>query len=1097
MLIDPLIRELASSDDVYKRGVRYFKQDRVTEIEFDKQSRAFYGTVEGNDFYQVMIHFNRNLLVDNYECDCPAFYQYKGACKHVVALMKAVQTQWYTYFPAHNIIPFSRMKSPADVQTGLKTDAITLSLMNLFEQELSFSYAPKAEFESKTKLIPTYHFDLAGGRRQHSLNFQIGSDRTYVMRDIPAFLDACYYHQDLVYGKNYVFQPDKASWEDTSVPLLQLMMQAYNDEKSLSGSQSVYFGSAVFAEKKHMHLSNSMLVKFFEIMGDRTFDMFLGQKKIAGLRIVEERPPFRLNLKIQNGGLSLSPDMKDKQYLLDWENRYIYYNEQIYHADKLFAETVAPIINAFDRSPDRELKIADDDVSRFFTTVLPVLEKVAEVQRDPAFTEKYYYEEPEKRIYFDRFRDGITARIEFRYHDQVINPALRKPAENAEDTAGKILLRATRDEKQLIEIFKRYMFQLYKGSFVLEEENLLYSFLQEALPELEELAGLYYSEDFNKVSINRAARVSPGVKLVSSGLLELSLDYENISPQEFADILKSYKLKKKYYRMKNGSFLPLDNSEIKSVAELVEDLDISSNDIARGDIQLPGYRALYIDQINREKGLQIQRSSAFKTLVRELREPQESDYALPSALQAHLRHYQENGFKWLKTLSAYGLGGILADDMGLGKTIQILSLLLSEKSEDSLPSLVIAPTSLVYHWQDEARRFAPSLQVIVISGTQSERMEILKSLDSCDMAVTSYGLIKRDFEYYRDHSFQYCILDEAQNIKNPNTLVAKTVKQLQASRRFALTGTPMENSLTELWSIFDYLMPGYLLNHNKFKSRYELPIIKNQQPEAMQDLKRHIQPFVLRRLKKEVLQELPPKTENKMSSPMTAEQHKLYLAYLLQAQKDFQDEIQKNGFDRSQIKILSILTRLRQICCHPSLFIENYGGGSGKLELLLEILNSAIDSGHRILVFSQFTGMLGLIKTQLEHASIPYYYLDGATPAEKRIKLVHFFNEGRQKVFLISLKAGGTGLNLTGADVVIHYDPWWNPAVEDQATDRAYRIGQKNAVQVIKLISKDSIEEKIYELQQKKKALIDTVIQPGESFLNKMNQEDIRSLFEI
>lgn len=1097
MLIDPLIRELASSDDVYKRGVRYFKQDRVTEIEFDKQSRAFYGTVEGNDFYQVMIHFNRNLLVDNYECDCPAFYQYKGACKHVVALMKAVQTQWYTYFPAHNIIPFSRMKSPADVQTGLKTDTISLSLMNLFEQELSFPSDPKAGSAAKTRLIPTYHFKLAGSQRQHNLDFRIGSERAYVLKDIPAFLDACYYHQDLVYGKNYVFQPDEAIWEDTSASLLRLMMQAYTDEKSLHGSQSSYFSSAVFADKKYMYLSNSTLIKFFEIMENQTFDMFLGHKKMTGISIVEERPPFHLHLNTLKGGLSLSPDMKDKQYLLDWENRYIYYNEQIYHADKLFAETVAPIINAFDRSPDRELKIADDDVSRFFTTVLPVLEKVAEVKRDPAFAKKYYYEEPEKRIYFDRFRDGITARIEFRYHDQVINPALRKPAENAEDTAGKILLRATRDEKQLIEIFKRYMFQLYKGSFVLEEENLLYSFLQEALPELEELAGLYYSEDFNKVSINRAARVSPGVKLVSSGLLELSLDYENISPQEFADILKSYKLKKKYYRMKNGSFLPLDNSEIKSVAELVEDLDISSNDIARGDIQLPGYRALYIDQINREKGLQIQRSSAFKTLVRELREPQESDYALPSSLQAHLRHYQENGFKWLKTLSAYGLGGILADDMGLGKTIQILSLLLSEKSEDSLPSLVVAPTSLIYHWQDEAQRFAPSLQVIVISGTQSERMEILKSLDSCDLAVTSYGLIKRDFEYYQDHSFQYCILDEAQNIKNPNTLVAKTVKQLQASRRFALTGTPMENSLTELWSIFDYLMPGYLLNHNKFKSRYELPIIKNQQPEAMQDLKRHIQPFVLRRLKKEVLQELPPKTENKMSSPMTAEQHKLYLAYLLQAQKDFQDEIQKNGFDRSQIKILSILTRLRQICCHPSLFIENYGGGSGKLELLLEILNSAIDSGHRILVFSQFTGMLGLIKTQLEHASIPYYYLDGATPAEKRIKLVHFFNEGRQKVFLISLKAGGTGLNLTGADVVIHYDPWWNPAVEDQATDRAYRIGQKNAVQVIKLISKDSIEEKIYELQQKKKALIDTVIQPGESFLNKMNQEDIRSLFEI
>ncbi len=376
-------------------------------------------------------------------------------------------------------------------------------------------------------------------------------------------------------------------------------------------------------------------------------------------------------------------------------------------------------------------------------------------------------------------------------------------------------------------------------------------------------------------------------------------------------------------------------------------------------------------------------------------------------------------------------------------------------------------------------------------------MEIMEKLDGADLIITSYALIKRDIEHYANRVFKYCILDEAQNIKNPNTIGAKAVKQIKASGHFALTGTPVENSLTELWSIFDFLMPGYLLNHNRFKSRFETPIVKDNNRAAMEDLRRHISPFVMRRMKKEVLRELPEKIEDKLSCQMTDAQRKLYLAYLLQARKEFQAEVKARGFEKSHIKILSILTRLRQICCHPALFIENYTGGSGKLDLLLEVLQDAIKGGHRILVFSQFTSMLHLIQRELNKAKIGCHYLDGSTPSEERMKLVHSFNAGSDEVFLVSLKAGGTGLNLTGADVVIHCDPWWNPAVEDQATDRAYRIGQKNTVQVIKLISKDSIEEKIYILQEKKRTLIDTVIKPGESFINKMSEEEIRGLFDL
>ena len=491
----------------------------------------------------------------------------------------------------------------------------------------------------------------------------------------------------------------------------------------------------------------------------------------------------------------------------------------------------------------------------------------------------------------------------------------------------------------------------------------------------------------------------------------------------------------------------------------------------------------------------MERNRSFKKMVQDIREPQDAEFSLPRGLKGKLRDYQKLGFKWLKSLASYGLGGILADDMGLGKTLQVLTFLLSEKETSPGPSIVIAPTSLVYNWQDEVNKFAPDLKTIVVAGQQSNRLEQLQEIEQADLIVTSYGLIKRDISVYEQKQFNYCFLDEAQHVKNPNTLNAKAVKRIKALSYFALTGTPIENTLTELWSIFDFVMPGYLRSHKVFTSRFEIPIVKNGDTAARQELTRHIKPFLLRRMKKAVLKELPEKIESKIVTEMTVEQAKLYEACLLQARTELETELRLSGFEKSQIKILALLTRLRQLCCHPSLFLENYQGGSGKLEALEEMLQDAISGGHRILLFSQFTSMLQLIRQQLDSAGIACHYLDGATPAQERIRLVHAFNAGEKNVFLLSLKAGGTGLNLTGADMVIHYDPWWNPAVEEQATDRAYRIGQNNSVQVLKLITKDTIEEKIYLLQQKKKELIDTLIQPGETVITKLTEAEIRELF--
>lgn len=515
------------------------------------------------------------------------------------------------------------------------------------------------------------------------------------------------------------------------------------------------------------------------------------------------------------------------------------------------------------------------------------------------------------------------------------------------------------------------------------------------------------------------------------------------------------------------------------------------------------YRGLYLEELLKKSKIDnVSKETEYRKFVNEIGEKEfDVEKELPKNLNASLRTYQKIGYNWLKGLEDYNLGGILADDMGLGKTLQMLSVIESykESQEDKKPSIVVCPSSLTINWRNEAQKFASSLKVQVIYGGAEERINQIDNILNYDLIITSYDSLKRDIEKYKEknYSFKYIIADEAQYIKNNNTQNAKAIKEIAAETKYALTGTPIENSLSELWSIFDFIMPGYLFSYKKFKELYETPIMKQEDTFAMNRLKMLISPFVLRRTKKEVLTELPDKTILVLNNEMQDEQLEIYLSYLSQAKQEALTEIQVNGFEKSQIKILALLMRLRQICCHPSLFIDNYRGPSSKLEQCMEILKDAISSGHKILLFSGYTSMFDFIEDELKKESIKYFKLTGKTKIGDRIEMVDEFNRnGDIKVFLISLKAGGTGLNLTGADMVIHYDPWWNLSAENQATDRTYRIGQKKNVQVYKLITKNSIEEKIYDLQQRKAELVDNMLSTQETFISKLSKDEIMDLFK-
>ena len=591
------------------------------------------------------------------------------------------------------------------------------------------------------------------------------------------------------------------------------------------------------------------------------------------------------------------------------------------------------------------------------------------------------------------------------------------------------------------------------------------------------------NKETNDEYIDENITINPNITLDISqsrnGYMSMKLNIEGVDSNEYREIFSSYKNNNRLYRMKNGAYLDLKDKDIEQAFKLIDILNIY-NDF--DNMKIPNNKAIYLEKLIEDEDLSFVNGSKYvSNVVKKFDKVKSKNYEIPKDLNATLRDYQVSGFEFFKTLSDYQFGGILADEMGLGKTIQTIAFLLSNKDKKSI---VITPTALIYNWKNELEKFAPTLKVGLLHAAKSEREKILDNIDNYDVILTTYTTYKNDIDKYKNINFDYCIIDEAQNIKNPDAIITKAIKNVNAKVKFALTGTPIENNLMELWSIFDFIMPGYLYNKSKFKS-----IFVNNDKNII-ELKNLIKPFILRRTKKEVITELPDKIEQKIIIDLEKEHKRAYKGYVNLITRKIKENNQDN------ITVFSYLTKLRQLCLSPELMVKNYQGKNSKLDVLINIINDSSD--EKILVFSQFTKVLEVIGKRLNEENISYSYLDGKTSAKDRVKLVEEFNTNNNKVFLISLKAGGTGLNLTSANIVVHFDPWWNPAVEDQASGRAHRIGQKNVVNVIKLIAKGTAEERVINLQETKKELIEDVINgnlDNSSTLKNLSKDDIIDLF--
>ena len=1082
----------------------YQSQKQVKIIDYIYQNALNFeikAEIYAEERYTTYLSIARGEVKD-ITCTCKDYHTNYGVCKHTLATIM----EFATDFEKENEIDKIENKlsdvinstSSYDKYRGFK------QIVNIFyNEEIEGIEEEETVLKEKgsIRLEPEIFYDKFTGDMK--VEFKIGNKKMYKIKSLSEFYTRMLNKELYKYGQKLQFVHTRESFEPESLPLLDFLMKYAEIIKyanSNSNSNYRFYGNAL--SETNIILSNSGIDDLFEILKGKKVS-FQKEYNQSEIEFTEEQPNIEFKLvKKDEENYEIIPNieiykisiLKGKQY------RYILDEKKLYRCNKKFEKSNLKLLEIFRQNYMTEVLLGKKELSQLFSVIIPKVKNAIKLENiTEEEIEKYRPQTLITKVYLDfDSHDYLVAEVTFCYGNKEFNPL---------DEKQKIEIpRNMIKETKALNIFRKtgFMLDVKNLRFILPDNDKIYTFLTQDINYYMQNFEVLVTENFKKKQIRQPKMGSIGVK-IENNLLSIDLKHLDIDIKELEAIMQKYNLKKKYYRLKDGSFLELENNkDINFLDKLITGMDIDYKTLEEEEVHLPMYRSLYLESLLKEaKGKQIIKNESYKELVNELdKEKIDDDIQIPLILENTLRYYQKTGVKWLKTLDKYKFGGILADDMGLGKTIQILSVILSyvqSEKEEKRTSIVISPSSLALNWQNEADKFAGELKTLVINGTLSERKRKIAEIEKYDLVITSYDLLKRDIELYKekDYHFRYIIADEAQYLKNSNTQNAKAIKKINAETRYALTGTPIENSLAELWSIFDYIMPGYLFSYKKFKKLYEMPIVKENDKQALNKLKMLIEPFILRRTKTEVLTELPEKTVTVLNNEMEEEQRNLYISYLAQAREEVAEEINLNGIEKSHIKILSVLTRLRQICCHPSLFIKDYTNESSKLNQCMEIVEDAVKANHKILLFSGYTSMFPIIEEKLQQLGISYFKLTGATKVDERIDLVDEFNENPDiKVFLISLKAGGTGLNLTGADMVIHYDPWWNLSTENQATDRAYRIGQKNNVQVYKLITKNSIEEKIYELQQKKAELIDNMLSTKTSFINKMSKEDIMRLFE-
>ncbi|WP_306471855.1 DEAD/DEAH box helicase [Bacillus sp. AFS015802] len=1033
----------------FKRGEAYYRSGKV---KIGENTSDYYSvTVMGEEDFQVIIQEITTGEIQA-RCSCPKLASFDKDCQHIAGALLAIQDQ---------------QRPLENNETGVTEEFITL-----FQEESFRSTSKLRHFENR-QILPTEFLikpvQIKDGRGMLGIEFSIQGHK---VQRVGEFLTNITEGKPFALTDSFIFNPEFHCFENETDAVIQYLLKCSKD--SPAGKNQ---GECLLIPSSSWEALLSLLMRQENVKvqySDRIFEG-IGKKELP-LPL-----EFQFRQEEQGGYRLFISGLMDMIVMEEYQT--VIHDGSFTQLETMDCKRLSELKRLLDHSGADYITIPQNQIGFFLEKVAVGLKKLGKVDISEDISRSLESVPLVAKLYLDRVKNRLLAGLEFHYEHVVIHPLETRQAK-----AGSLLMRDVEKEDRILEWMDEFSFGKTEGGYFLHNEDLEYEFLTYGVTKLQKDVQIYATTAVrNRISKgNHVPKIRVKVKKERMNWLEFSFEMDGIPDRQVMEILDALEEKRKFYRMRNGSLLSLESKEFQEIQRFLHTSQADKNDFVKG-LELPLHQSLHLlDTV--DAGHPFTFENSFKEFYNHIMNPDSMEISDPPALDTKLREYQKTGFRWMKTLSHYGFGGILADDMGLGKTVQSIAFIVSELEEiraGKHPALIVCPSSLTYNWKSECEKFAPGLNTLILDGNKAERRKKQKKMMDADVIITSYPLLRGDSKWFGLQEFHTVFYDEAQAFKNPLTQTAKSVKGIQAKNRFALTGTPVENSLEELWAIFHVVFPGLFRG------------LKDYSRLTKKEIAKIIRPFVLRRLKEDVLSELPGKEESIDSTELLPQQKELYAAYLAKLKHDTMKHLDKNTLRKNKIKILAGLTRLRQICCHTSLFVDGYQGSSAKFLQLMDMLEEARLSGRRVLVFSQFTKMLEMMGRELSSNGQSYFYLNGNTPSEERVEMCNRFNEGERNLFLISLKAGGTGLNLTSADTVILYDTWWNPAVEEQAADRAHRMGQKNKVQVIKLIAKGTIEEKMNELQDKKRHLIKEVLDPDERIDKIMTEDELMEILSI
>ena len=1109
--LEKLFKKLSkfTSSSIVDRGIRYFNKKKVELTTLIKTGDKI--TVESrvagsyrNSYYVDITYFASNRKQDEsivYECDCPNFSDTGKPCKHIIASGIAADKEIEAgniYFKENSEFKREEEEENTDSYIAISEDKeydeifkkdkksfwkkekniykqIEKEEINEFREKLmelknridknEIPDSEKNEYRLEleiSQIVPTLS----------ALRVKAGEKSLHYIKDLESFISSIGKKESYEVTPRNIYNPDLHYFNETDKKIIKNLDDYFKNKQGFGMHFNSYYG------KMQGEPMNPLLA-------EQIFSAVENKKTIRSegktLYVTGEYEPIFAFQKDKRG--------REKIILRDFivlssTSRYFSLRNGISNIEKFhkMSDVEWEIMNTLTDGTRSGTEYLNEISGKFVNEIKEILSK---------------YEIPVAKITEGYGKVNIF--VEEGYGKNKLQVTISCLEESIKTDEGYFIPKKNEKlQKEISENFQKYAdaklienhWHLEHGFYnipkQLKSADIVLEIDKNEFLAMADIIDEKYSENVNinvsdKIRKIRRISVEINIKSAENELFSVNFNIEGIDEKDVETVLDAVRNEEKFITLSSGELVKIANrsaEEMIGIADAISDLKIGENRISK-------IKALQLAQISGSINEELNEMEEFKHLFQKIKNREIKE---PSNIKVKLFPYQKVGFNWLKNMYDIGFGGILADDMGLGKTLQAISLISEIQLENKdLFGIIIVPTSLLHNWKEEFYKFS-DIKPILVEGAANTRKELIEKAEK-GILITTYQTFRNDVKNYRNKKFDVAILDEAQNIKNVSSLVKKATDKLNSSVNFALTGTPIENSIMELWSIFDFILPGYLDSITKFRKKYKNSL-NNPDSKKIFNLKKIVSPFILRRTKKEVLAELPEKVENNMIVELSSEQKKLYMAYVKQAKKQL---IEFDKEENNNLKVLAILTKLRQICNSPQLFDENYKGEVAKIELLKELMPDILGNNHRMLIFSQFLGTLEEIKIELEKEKVKYFFIDGSVKSKERMEISKKFNSGEGQVVLISLKAGGTGLNLVGADVVIHYDPWWNFAVENQASDRAHRIGQKKSVQVIKLITEGTIEEKIIKLQEKKRTLSENILEKN----NKSDNQKSKDIFEM